>query len=266
MAARVSVLMPLFKPDPAYLARAADSVRAQSFGDWELIAIEDPPASHAGEFLRSIADPRIRHHLRATKRTLGDALNDGLSLCSAPLVARLDSDDVAVPDRLAKQSAYLDAHPETVALGSSLTIIDASDRVVGHRRMPVSASDVASAMRRYNAVAHPSVMFRRQIIIDNGAYDPSAKTEDYDLWCRLVKAGHRIENLPDELVRYRFHEGALKFDAVHDVIRATIATKERYFNDDFTLRDRLRIAGEKLLLHVPPRLILTLFRLAEYKP
>jgi len=265
MAARVSVLMPLFEPDRVFLARAVDSIRAQSLTDWELIAIEDPPASDAGVLLRATGDSRIHHVLRTAKATLGDALNDGLSRCSAALVARIDADDVAVPERLAKQVAYLDDHPDTVVLGSALTVIDASDKVIGHRRMPVSASDVTATMRRHNAVAHPSVMFRKQIIIDMGGYDATAKTEDYDLWCRVLKAGHRIENLRDELLRYRFHSGALKFDAVHDVIRASIATKERYFENDFTLRDRIRMAAERSLLHVPPKFILKMFRFAEYR-
>lgn len=265
MVPRVSVLMPLYKPDPAYLSATVESIRTQSLTDWELIAIEDPPASEAGEILRSFNDSRIRHSVRATKRSLGDALNDGLALCSAPLVARMDADDIAVPERLATQLAYLASHPHTIVLGSSLTIIDARGRVVGHRRLPATFPAVAAAIRRHNPIAHPSVMFRRQAIIDAGGYDPAAKTEDYDLWCRLVKSGGRLENLAAELLQYRFHSGALKFEGVHEVIRATIATKEKYFRSEFTLRDRLRIVSEKVLLRLPPALVLRLFQFAEYR-
>ena len=257
--------MPLYKPDPGYLSATVESIRSQSMTDWELVAIEDPPESTAGEVLRSFRDPRIHHHVRATKRTLGEALNDGLSQCSAPIVARIDSDDIAVPERLATQLEYLDKNPDTIVVGSSLTVIDAAGRVVGHRRMPVTFSAVASTIRRHNPVAHPSVMFRRQEILDAGGYDPAAKTEDYDLWCRLVKSGKRVENLPDELLRYRFHAGALKFENVHNVIRATIATKEKYFADEFTMRDRTRITAERILLRLPPALVLKLFQFTEYR-
>lgn len=264
MPPRLSVLLPLYKPDPRYLAAAIESVQRQSMSDWELVAIEDPPASNAGEYLKNLRDSRIRHKLRATKLSLGDALNEGIELCSAPNIARMDADDICDRERFSIQLGYLDARTAVAAVGSSLTIIDRHERVIGHRRMPVEPGDVAAAMRRYNAIAHPSVMFRRDVIRKIGGYDAAARTEDYDLWCRLVTSGHPIANVREELLRYRFHERALKFDAVHDVIRATIATKEKYFRREFTMGDRLRLIADKSLLLLPPRLILTLFRATEY--
>lgn len=260
---RVSVLMPVFKPHARYLREAVDSVRAQTLGDWELVVVEDPPAT-AGALLNSYGDTRIRHHVRGVRASLADALNDGLSLCRAEYVARLDGDDICAPDRLEKQLAYLESHPATAVVGSSQTIIDEEGRVIGRRRSPLTANDVARAMRRYNCIAHPAVMFRRDAILAAGGYMSGVKPEDYDLWCRLLKRGDGIENLPEDLLRYRYHAGALKFDAVHDVIRLTVATKERYFGDEFTIGDRLRIVAEKALLLLPASLVLRLFRILTY--
>lgn len=264
MTPRVSVLVPVWRPDLRFLREAIESVRAQTLADWELLLVEDPPASDAAALVASFADPRIRHVVRESRSALPDALNEGLRLCRAPYVARLDGDDVCMPERLAIQAAHLDANPRTAVVGSRTTIIDGDGNVIGVRKDPTGADDVAAAMRRYNCIAHPSVMFRRDVVLDAGGY---AKTspEDYDLWCRLMVAGHRLENRPEELLRYRFHEGASKFEAVHDVVRVTIAVKKKYFAGRFTLRDRLRILGEQLLLLVPPRVILWLFRAVTYR-
>lgn len=263
-ASRVSVLLPVWQPRLQYLRAAIDSVRAQTIGDWELLVVEDPPPSAARELVVSYKDSRIRHHVRSARSSLAEALNEGIALCSAPLVARLDSDDLCRPDRLAAQVAHLDAHAGTAVVGSSLTIIDEAGAVIGHRRLPTDAAEIARTLRRYNCVAHPSVMFRREVVVREGGYAAGWSPEDYDLWCRLTNAGHKIENVGDELVSYRFHESALKFGDVRGEIRRTIATKRRHFASQFTLGDRLRLAGEVALLALPAPLVLRLFRIVTY--
>lgn len=261
---RVSVLIPLWRPNLRYLSAAIESVRAQTVQEWELVVVEDAP-HFAEHLLTSFADPRLRYIRRESRSSLAGALNEGLAACRASFVARLDGDDIAVPERLERQLTFLDAH-ETVALvGSSLTIIDHDDRVVGHRFMPTDPERVAAAMRRYNAIAHPSVMFRREVVLQQGGYAENVAHEDYDLWCRLLRSGHALANCREELVLYRFHEEALKFDAVHRAIQETIAIKRRYFRGEFTPGDQLRIAGERALLLLPPRLVLWLFRTLAYK-
>lgn len=261
---RVSVLMPVYRPDLRYLGEAIDSIRAQTFSDWELVIVEDGGPSGATELIRQLGDVRIHHHQRAARATLADALNDGLALCQASLVARMDSDDVARDARLERQIEFLDANPAIAVVGSTLAVIDASGRAIGRRRLPTAHRDVASTLRRYNCVAHPAVMYRKEAVTAAGGYRPGL-AEDYDLWCRLVSRGERIENLPEALLAYRFHEEALKFNTVRDAIRATIDTKLRHFSAALTLRDRLRIAGERMLLLLPPRLVVSLFRVVAYR-
>lgn len=261
-APRVSVLMPLWRADLDYLRQAIESLRMQTLEDWEVVVVEDAPF-RAAAVLAQFHDRRIVHEERARKTSLAEALNSGLDRCRADLVARFDGDDLCLPDRLAAQVAYLESHPEVAAVGTSLTVIDGAGTVIGHRAMPTTPSAVADAMRRFDAIAHPSVMFRKPVVQGLNGYQNVA-TEDYDLWCRMIQAGELLANLPDELLRYRFHEGALKFETVHGVIRDTIAVKRRYFRDALTVRDQLRIASERLLLLLPPRLILFLFRWLVY--
>lgn len=254
--------MPVWHPDLDYLRQSIASVQAQTLSDWELIVVEDPPLS-ARSLIEGFRDPRIVHLQRNSKTSLADALNDGLKVCRADLVARLDGDDVCLPERLSRQAAYLNGHPSISVVGTSLVIINANGKEIGHRAMPCSPAEVRKAMRRYNALAHPSVMFRKAAVITAGGYE-NVPAEDYDLWCRLIRDGEQLANLPEALVRYRFHEGALKFEAVRQAIRDTIDTKRRYFHGQWTLRDRLRLAAERLLLLLPPRAVLALFRRLVY--
>ena len=254
--------MPVWRADLEYLRQAIESLRTQTLADWELIVMEDAPF-RAAPVIARFCDDRIVHIERPAKTSLADALNSGLDVCRADLIARFDGDDICLPDRLAAQVGYLEIHPEVVAVGTSLTVIDASGEVIGHRAMPSSPSAVADAMRRYDAIAHPSVMFRKHVVVGMGGYHNVA-TEDYDLWCRMIQAGQLLANLSDEFLRYRFHDGALKFDTVHRVIRDTIAVKRRYFLHELTVRDRLRIAAEGFLLLLPSRLVLHLFRYLVY--
>lgn len=261
--AQVSVLLPVYRPDPEYFRAALDSVVAQTFGDWDMVVIEEPPASGAKEIVEAVGDPRIRHHLRGQRTHLCDSLNEGLSLCRGGLIARMDADDLMEPDRLTRQHGYLSAHPDVAVVGSAITVIDETGGVIGRRVMPTGPEAVSAAMRRYNAVTHPSAMFRREAVDRVGGYRP-VRAEDYDLWCRLIKGGYRIANLPDELLRYRYHLKSVKTTTVHEMIRESIATKLRHFEHELGPRDRLRLATERALLLLPPRVVLRLFRLMVY--
>lgn len=260
---RVSVLLPAYNADARFFRAAVASIVAQTFGDWELIVIEEPPAGCVREVLAHFEDPRILHVVRTERTHLADSLNEGLGLCRGELIARMDADDVMDPDRLRRQVVFLDGHPEVTVAGSAIVVINENDEVIGRRAMPADADAVAAAMRRYNAVTHPAVMFRRAAIAAAGGY-ARVRAEDYDLWCRLIVQGARIANLPEPLLRYRYHQKSVKFGTVHEMIRETIATKVRHFSGRLTTADRLRILAERALLVLPPRLVLWLFRRLAY--
>lgn len=260
----VSVVMGVWQTPPRYLRAAIRSVLDQTHRSFELIIIEDPSSESAGDVVRELNDPRVRYRLREGRGGLTSALREGVSMASAPLIARLDGDDICEPQRLAVQLKYLEEHPDIAVVGSALSIIDEQDHIVGRRRYPLTHDDIATTMRRYNCMAHPSVMFRKADVDAVGGYDVAQSLEDYELWCRMIAAGYRFANLPDALVRYRFHFESLRSTKVHRVIRDTIAVKERYFRGRFTLGDRLRIVIERTLLLLSPRVVLWLFRKWQY--
>lgn len=132
------------------------------------------------------------------------SLNLGLQTCQSPLVARMDADDLALPHRFERQVAWMNAHPETTILGSCYQLIDEQNRVVGTAEVPTEDRQIRHALRWRNPMCHPSVMFRRQPILNLGGYLGALHAEDYDLWLRASKiAGLQFANLPEVCLSYR---------------------------------------------------------------
>ena len=264
-ACEVSVVMGIFATPARYLRPAIQSVLDQTLENFELIIIEDQSDDPAADVIAAFNDRRIRHVVPERKLGLTRALREGMAMARAPLIARLDGDDIARPDRLATQVDFLRAHPETSVVGSGLSIIDESEASIGRRSYPLTHDEIATAMRRYNAMAHPAVMFRKSDVDSVGGYDAEQPLEDYELWCRMIARGYRFANLSEDLVRYRFHGRSLRSTQVRAVIRHTLAVKGRYFAGQFTVGDRLRNLAERLLLLLPAGIVLGLFRKWQYR-
>jgi GT2 family glycosyltransferase len=183
----------------------------------------------------------------------------------APLVAWLDADDVALPGRLAKQAAFLDAHPDVAVAGSWLELIDEKGRTLGYRCYPTNDAAIRAALPRFNPIPQPGVMARREALLAAGGYveRPDGVCEDYDLWCRLARTGARFANLPEPLTRYRIHLGAMKARKLRGTLRDSIRIKRRYYGGALGARGRLRLFGERALCLLPPRLVLRLFLALE---
>jgi glycosyltransferase involved in cell wall biosynthesis len=206
-APRVSVLMPAYNAR-RYLAEAIDSILGQTFRDFELIVVDDGSTDDTLAILNryATADPRVRVVSRPNTGISG-ALNDGLNICRAQLVARMDADDVAEPDRLERQVAYMDAHADCVLLGSNVLLIDPAGLPIGVDQNEPTHEEIERQLLRGRggAVYHPSAMMRRDAVDRVGRYRPQFNdSEDLDLFLRLAEIG-RVANLPEPLLRYRRH-------------------------------------------------------------
>lgn len=263
---RVSILMPVFNPDPRLLSEAIGSVLAQTLKDWELIIVEDPAPTLGRETVAGFADSRIQYHLNTKRTSLCKQRNLTLELARAEYVAMLDADDVALPERLEVQARFLDEHAEIGVVGTWLEAIDLKGKTIGYRNYPVGHEEIAVAMRQFNPVAQPSVMARRSAILAVGGYkyDEYPIAEDYDLWCRLVQAGVRFANLPEWYLRYRVHPASSKTAKLHATIRATRDVKIKHWGHVMTFWDRLRLLGEAALLCLPASWVLQVFTLLTY--
>jgi len=264
----VSVVMPVLNPHPVYFRQAVESILNQTFEDWELVIVEDPSPRPAAEILKDYPDPRIRHFVNPQRTSLVQQLNRGLQETQAELVARHDHDDISEPERLEKQVKFMESHPEVAVLGTWLRVIDEEGRTLGFRRYPCDHDDIVRAMKVYNPIANPSVMFRRKVVISVGGYqyDKHVGVDDYDLWCRLVKRGKIFANLAEALVAHRIHFEATTVRKVKELVKGTIEIKQIHFGDELDIRAKLRLMGERILLLLPPKFVLWLFLKTSVKP
>jgi glycosyltransferase involved in cell wall biosynthesis len=209
----ISILMPVHN-GARYLQAAVQSVLDQTFAAFELVAVDDGSTDASLGILRRFAkgDRRMRVISRPNTGIVG-ALNDAAAVATGQLLARLDADDIAEPDRLERQFAYMSAHPECVALGSSAWIMDSAGAVVDLILPPTAHPEIERELMTGNggALLHPSAMIRRDAFERIGGYDPTfCRAEDIDLYFRLIPEG-TLANLPEPLIRYRQHSKSTNF-------------------------------------------------------
>lgn len=202
----VSVLIPV-RNCASYLPIALESLAEQSFEDFEIIVVDNASGDGTRAILRdwSRRERRLRA-FRLARPGLARSLNFAACKARAPLLARLDADDVALPHRLAMQVDAMRARPSVNLLGSSAELINSRGRRIGAIDRPVKDSDLRSFQREGCGFIHSSVIMRREAFEAAGGYRNGLNVaEDYDLWLRIAERGE-IANLPDRLVRYRVHD------------------------------------------------------------
>lgn len=194
-----------------FLADAIESVLGQDFADFEFLIIDDGSTDATPDILRSYAlrDARVRPLIREN-RGLVASLNQLLAMARAPLVARMDADDIALPERFSTQLAWLAAHPECGVVGSWTQDIDEDGRPhgTGGPDHPVSHAEFLDNVRHGGPLlAHPAVIYRRDVVLAVGGYHQAFRhCEDFDLWLRLADRT-QIANVPVRLLRYRHYAG-----------------------------------------------------------
>ncbi|MFV0442175.1 MAG: glycosyltransferase [Planctomycetaceae bacterium] len=263
----VSILLPIKLPDPRLLAVALESVVNQSFEDWELLLLDASPGSEASDSLPYLTDRRIRHVRLHGAHSLTEQLNCGLEMSSCDIIARADADDVNESWRLETQLRWMQDHSEIAVLGTAITLIDDEGQAKRVRQYPQTPDSIRRRMRSFNAVAHPTVVMRREAVLSAGGYQFSGRpAQDYELWSRMIASGHNLANLPDATVRYRLHRGSVKSQRLRETLRSTLEVKETYWREEMTWSEQLRYQLERRLHHLPAALVQWLFLRLETQP
>lgn len=209
----LSVVMPVYNGE-RYLSEAIESILAQTCRDFELIIVDDGSTDASASIMDHAAkmDTRIRIIRRPNTGIVG-ALNDGIAVAQSELVARMDADDIAHPERFAKQLAFLDANPDFIAVGTSAEIIDSGGATVDHLNVPLFHNEILAELLKGNggALTHPTAIFRISALRKIGGYDSAfCKAEDLDLYLRLSHRG-QLANIPFRGLRYRHHIKSTNF-------------------------------------------------------
>jgi glycosyltransferase involved in cell wall biosynthesis len=250
---RVSILMPV-RNEASYLPAALESLIRQSLHSWELVVVDDGSTDETPDILAAAA--RIDSRIRIIHRQGGGlvaALNSGLAACRAPLLARMDGDDICHPRRLELQATYLDTHPATGLVACNFRHFPRTtlkQGMLAYETWQNTLDNHELIMRdRFieSPLVHPSIMTRKALINEAGGYRDFGWAEDYDLWLRLADSGTRFARLPQTLFFWRDHPGRATRTMSEYSAAAFRACKLHYLRQGFLKDTRsIIIAGAGL--------------------
>lgn len=199
----VTVLLPVYN-GAADVVQAVDAILAQTFAHFELLIINDGSKDNSADILNGLSDSRIRL-IHQDNLGLAATLNKGMQLAAGKYIARQDQDDLSHPERLEKQLAYMESHPDCILLGTAAQIWVADTPTERVHQHPADHGTLSFDLLFNNPFVHSSVMLRKEALIAAGGYstDPQRQPpEDYELWSRLARVG-QVANLPERLLVYR---------------------------------------------------------------
>lgn len=203
----VTVLMPVHNGE-AFVADAVESVLGQTFRDFEFLVIDDGSTDRGVEIIEGYRDPRVRVIRNQRRIELIRTLNRGLELARTKYVARMDADDISLPQRLERQVAFLEANPEVGVCGTRVTTI--GDREGETWSYPESAEEIRCRLLFGASIAHPSVCMRRAAFCHHDLRfdDAYPHAEDYRLW-RAASQKFPLANIGEVLLLHRIHDGSV---------------------------------------------------------
>lgn len=211
---QVSIIMPVYNTAP-FLREAMDSMLSQTFSDFELIVLNDCSPDNAEEILDAYDDPRIVRYRGEKNVGLSNVLNIGIELARGKYIARMDSDDISLPNRLQVQVDYLEAHPEIDLVSAGMQLFGDKDEIWVREQ---DFEELKICALFYSPVLHASSMWRKDAFEKQGLRfrQEMVPSEDYDLWTRALVKGLKLVNLPEVLYQYRIHgtQATLQTDAV----------------------------------------------------
>jgi len=242
----ISVVLPAYNAEE-YLAEAIESILNQTFSDFEFLIFDDGSTDGTAGILQEYSkqDARIKISHR-THCGLTKLLNKGIEAATGKYIARMDADDVCLPERFQMQFDFLESNPEYFAVGSRVVVVESKGHPIRETFPPLDHEEIESALIDANSptsICHPTLMARRSALIYVGGYQEEFETaEDRDLYLRLAQHG-RLANLNDILLRYRRHLSAVSVEcrnlqAERLVKVVNLARKQRGLQEiDYNLRE-----------------------------
>lgn len=202
----ISIFMPCYKEDISFFCAAVNSVISQTYDDWELLLILDAPNNiELKEKAKSFAKADKRINIIENEQNMGlvDSLNNAIDYAKGNIIARLDADDIALPNRLAVQIDYMDDYD---MISTNFSFINMDGQVIRTVKFPSNNEDVIRYSKEVaDCMYHTTWMLRKEMYIDLNKYRDIGPFEDYDFILRGIKAGYRFYNIPDVLTLYRYN-------------------------------------------------------------
>ncbi len=230
MVPKISLIMSVYNGED-YIAEAIDSVLNQSFTDWELIVINDCSTDKTAEILSKyeLLDKRVKVYTNEVNLRLPSSLNKALSLAEGKYIARMDADDICLPDRLSKQYDFMEKNQD-VAL-SSCRFMTLKNGVIssGGCGGRSDAESIKALLLVTNPILHPGIIAKAEVIKQLGYDKNFTCTEDMELWTRFVLAGYKIEILSEYLMIYRLHDKQITGTTLEKQHKEVVTVQKSYY-------------------------------------
>lgn len=206
---KYSVLMTVYtKDNPDYFALSLDSMINQTCKPDEIVIVKDGPIRKQ---LQDIIDSRKNRQVKIIQlqlpvnKGLGLALNEGIKICKNELIARMDADDYSMPNRCELQLKAFEKYTDLDIIGCPVDeFVDDIDNVVGCRNVPYTNDEIYAFAKKRDPFNHPTVMYKKSVVLKAGMYSDYRKNQDTDLWIKMLSNGARCMNLKEHVFRFRF--------------------------------------------------------------
>jgi len=206
---KFSVLMSIYhKEYPDYFNHAMNSIwDDQILKPAQIVLVIDGPLTNALDVAIHSWMEKIPYILKIVRlfenRGLGAALNEGLKFCTNELVARMDTDDIASPDRFKNQIEFMTNNPDIAVSSAMIEEIDQENRVISIRKLPLNHNDIVKFSKTRNPISHPVAIFRKNAVLSVGGYPEFRKSQDYALWSLMLKENFFFGNINEVLLKMR---------------------------------------------------------------
>jgi glycosyltransferase involved in cell wall biosynthesis len=244
--AAVSVLMPVYNAD-TFIKETMDSILSQTFQDFELLVMDDGSTDRSAEIIHSYSDPRIRYVL--CPHDYISTLNKGIEMAQGNYIARMDADDIMMPERLQTQFDYMEANPDIAACGAYMQTFGYTSKTI---TVLIEHEDIIQQMLIGNPISNPTGFIRKEVLIK---YDILYRegyffADDYKFWTEIAKVG-KLANIPKILVKYRTHNKQVSVARNSQMMATSRAIQYemlQYFLDAFSPSGELgNMVAEKVL-------------------
>ncbi|HLD26821.1 MAG TPA: glycosyltransferase family 2 protein [Patescibacteria group bacterium] len=204
----VSVVMPVYNAD-LYLKESIDSILAQTYRHFEFIIVDDGSTDHSLDIIKKYVkkDRRIKLFQNTYNQGVSKTIKKGIDHAKGSVIARMDADDRALPDRFEKQIDYLGLHPHTIVIGGQCQVIDHENNIIGYKRFPIDFKSIYQSIMTFLPLQEPTLMIARDRLPQHFSFYGKnyTITEEIELIFKLFKYG-KVENLPDVVLLYRIHD------------------------------------------------------------
>lgn len=233
----ISVVMAIYNEPIEWIKESIDSILNQTYKDFEFIIVNDNPErieNHQILECYSIKDGRINVIHNLTNLGLTKSLNIAVRLAKGEFIARMDADDVSMPERFEKQLSLMKSNPDCDYSGTD-AILFSKLKIEGIRKTPLNNIQLANILFTSNPICHPSVIFRKKSINVYSLYDEEClKSQDYELWLRFLVEGKKYMGLPESLIKYRISDQQISSSQVNSQREYASLSKKKalslYFN------------------------------------